>query len=92
MLSNVIIAIIALIITLILFIIVLILTRTPRIVYRNSPGMDGIVTNEYGETGHFETNSEGKRVFVKDDPETIKMRKKKGKRLSFEFNGANAPY
>lgn len=87
MLSNVIIAIIALIITLILFIIVLILTRTPRIVYRNSPGMDGIVTNEYGETGHFETNSEGKRVFVKDDPETI--RRKKGKRFSFEFNGAN---
>ena len=72
MLSNVIIAIIGLIVTLILFIIVLVLTRTPRIVYRNSPGMNGTVTNEYGETGHFESNQEGKKVFVKDDSEKSK--------------------
>lgn len=78
MLSNVIIAIVCLIIVLILFVIVLILTRTPRIVYRNAPGMGDTVTNEFGETGHFETNNQGKKVFVKDEG--------KGKKVSFEFN------
>ncbi len=87
--SNVIIAIICLIIVLILFIIVLILTRTPRVVYRNAPGMGDIVTNEYGETGHFEKDSQGKKVFVKDDPETIK--KRKGKRFSVDFNDNRDP-